>query len=184
LRRFGFEWSRVLPTSLVALVILAVVMGGLVLDSAIAAPSAGTVTVGGRVTVTAAPGWVLDSSANSGSGIELRKANAALTAEVASTSYDGTSAALLADQRPALDAEATQISYGDVTATAINGHDTSSVVFQATVVSTHTGVIDGELICMVVDGNAVVIVVVAQQGDLDSMIDDVTAMLRSVTAAR
>jgi hypothetical protein len=159
-------------------------MGGLVLDGAIATPSAGTVTVGGRVTMTAASGWVLDSSAKSGSGIELRKANAALTAEVDSTSYEGTSAALLAAQRPSLDAEAAQISYGDVTTTAINGHDTSSVVFQATVVSTHTGVIDGELICMVVDGDAVVIVVVAQQGDLASMIDDVTAMLRSVTVSR
>ena len=159
-------------------------MGGLVLDSVIAAPSAGTVAIGDSVTLTAAPGWVLDSSPDAGPGIELRKANAALTAEVDSTSYAGTSAALLADQRPSLDAEAAQISYGDVATTSINGHDTSSVVFQATVVSANTGVIDGELICMVVDGDAVVIVVVAQQGDLDPMIDDITAMLRSVRVAR
>jgi hypothetical protein len=159
-------------------------MGGLVLDSAIAAPSAGTVTIGGSVTMTAAPGWVLDSSPGAGPGIELQRASAALTAEVVSTSYAGTSATLLAGQRPSLDAEAAQISYGDVDTTTINGHDTSSVVFQATVVSTHTGVVDGELICMVVDGNAVVIVVVAQQGDLSSMIDDVAAMLHSVKVAR
>jgi len=37
---------------------------------------------------------------------------------------------------------------------------------------------------MVVNGNAVVIVVAAQQGELDPVIDDVTAMLESVEAAR
>jgi hypothetical protein len=37
---------------------------------------------------------------------------------------------------------------------------------------------------MVVDGNAVVILVASQQGHLDPVIDDVTAMLRSVGTAR
>ena len=43
-----------------------------------------------------------------------------------------------------------------------------------------SGVVDGELICMVVQGNAVVIEVGAPQGDLDPVIDDVSAMLASV----
>ena len=58
-------------------IIGAVVVGGLVGRSAIAAPGAGTVVIGGSVTLTAAPGWVEAVSDDpSVSGIELRKANA------------------------------------------------------------------------------------------------------------
>ena len=59
------------------------------------------------------------------------------------------------------------------------------MVFEATVTSGgQSGVIDGELVCMVVDGNAVVILVAAGQGHLDPVIDDVTAMLDSVSVGR
>jgi hypothetical protein len=185
-RRSHFDWSRALPTTVVAFVIAAVVLGGLGLDAAIASPSAGTVTVGGSVSITAAPGWVLEPSANKTStDLELRKANAILSAEVVSTSYADSAASLLDSQRPALDKEAAQISYGDVRATSIKGHETSSVVFQAVVASgSRSGVIDGELICMTVDGRALVIVVAAQQGHLDPVVDDITQMLESVRPAR
>jgi hypothetical protein len=185
-RRFHFEWSRVLPTTIVALVISAVVLGGIGLDAAIASPSAGTVVVNGAVSITAAPGWVLaPPSDKTYKGIDLRKANAILSAEVVASSYTGGSASLLQSQRPALDAESAQISYGNVHTTSINGYETSSVVYQALVASgRRSGMVDGELICMVVDGNALVVVVAAQQGHLDPVIDDITAMLKSVRPAR
>lgn len=183
----GFNWSRLLPTLGVAFIIGAVLFGGIGLDAAIAAPSAGLVTIGGSVTMTAGPGWVLATSEDdtATSGIELRKAGAVLTAEIASTTYSGDSAAMLAGQEESLTADTGQISYGDPETTSVNGHDTTYVVFEATVTSgQRTGVLDGELICMVVDGNAVVILVASQQGHLDPVIDDVTAMLRSVGTAR
>ena len=180
-----FDWSRLLPTFAVAFIIAAVVLGGIGLDNAITAPSAGTVTVGGSVTMTARPGWVLVPSQDASvSGIELRKANAVLTAEVVSSRYSGDSASMLAVQRESLNGETAQISYGDAQTTSINGHDTTFVVFEATVTSSQrSGIIDGELIGMVVDGSAVVILVVAQQGHLDPVVDDVTAMLKSVGTA-
>jgi hypothetical protein len=171
---------------LVAGVIAAVVVGGVGADLAIAAPSAGTIVVGGPVTITAAPGWVkADPNDATFTGIELRKANAVLTAEVVASDYAGGSASLLAEQKPSLDAEVAQASYGDPQMTTINGHDTTSMSFEATVTSSgQSGVIDGELVCMVVDGNAVVILAAAGQGHLDPLIDEVTAMLDSVGAAR
>jgi hypothetical protein len=183
-RAFRLDTSRLLPTALVASIIAAVVLGGVGLDAAIAAPSAGTVTVGGPVVMTAASGWVLSESTDTTSGVELRNADAILTAQVVSSSYVGGSASLLSVERESLDGEVVQIEYGDQRATSVNGHDTSYVVFQATVASGgRSGVIDGELICMVVEGNAVVVVVAAHQGDLDPVIDDVTAMLESVRVA-
>jgi hypothetical protein len=170
----------------VAAIIAAVVLGGIGLDAAIAAPSAGTVTVGGSVVMTAASGWVLAESTDTTSGfVELRKASAILTAQVVSSSYTGSSASLLAVEKESLDAEVVQIGYGDPRTTSINGHDTTYVVFGATVTSGgHSGAIDGELICMVVESNAVVIVVAAPQGDLDPVVDDVAAMLESVRVAQ
>jgi hypothetical protein len=171
---------------LVALIIAAVVLGGIGLDSAMVAPSAGTLTVGGSVTLTAASGWVVEPSDDpSFKGIELRKANAIFTAEVVSRSYSGDSASMLPEQQASLTSQAAQISYGDPQTTTVNGHSTTSIAFEATVTSgQRTGIIDGELICMVVGRNAVVIFVAAQQGHLDPVIDDVTAMLESVGVAR
>jgi hypothetical protein len=182
----GFNWSRLPATLLVAFIIAAVVLGGLGVDSAIAAPSAGTVVVGGPVTLTAASGWVeVAADDASFTGVELRKANAILTAEVAGSDYAGDSASLLQTQKESLDGEVAQASYGDFQTTSINGHATSFVVFEATVTSGgQSGVIDGELVCMVVDGNAVVVLVAAGQGHLDPVIDDVTAMLDSVSVGR
>ena len=183
---FWLNRSRLLPTLALALVIAGVVLGGIGLDRAIPAPSAGTVVVGGSVTITAAPGWVLATPQDAPtSGIELQKSDAILTAEVVSASYSGDSASMLTDQKQSLDEQSVQITYSDVRSTSISGHDTTFVMFEATVVSgQQSGIVDGELVCMVVQGNAVVLMVAAPQGDLDPVIDDVSAMLVSVEAGR
>ena len=185
-RTVGFDPARWLGTVVVAVIMAGVVLGGIGLDAAIAAPSAGTVIVGGPVSMTAAPGWVLAPAPDDTSGgIELQKADAILTAQVLSSSYSGDSASMLSDQQASLSDEAAQISYSDVHTTSVSGHDTAFVVFEATVMSDQgSGVVDGELICMVVEGNAVVIVVAAPQGDLDPVIDDISAMLVSVEVGR
>ena len=185
-RSFQLDRSRLLPTLAVALIVAGVVLGGIGLDRAIAAPSSGTVAVGGQISMTAGPGWVLAPSQDAPtSGIELQKSDAILTAEVVSTSYSGDSASMLAYQEQSLDEQSVQISYSDVRSTSIGGHDTTFVMFEATVVSgQQSGIVDGELVCMVVQGNAVVLMVAAPQGDLDPVIDDVSAMLVSVEAGR
>jgi hypothetical protein len=166
----------------VAAIIAGVVLGGMGLDTVLSTPSAGTVAVGGSVTLTAAPGWVLAPSQDGVSaGIELQKADAFLTAEVVSSSYSGDSASMLSDQEQALNGGSAQVSYGGAHRTSISGHDTTYVAFEATVSSgQRSGIVDGELVCMVVDGNAVVIVAAAPQGDFDPVVDDVSAMIQSV----
>jgi hypothetical protein len=184
-RPLQLDRTRLLPTLAVALIVAGVVLGGNGLDREIAAPSAGTVVVGGSVTMTAAPGWVLAPSQDVPTGIELQKSDAILTAEVVSTGYSGDSASMLVDQEQSLDEQSVQIAYSDVRSTSISGNDTTFVMFEATVVSgQHSGIVDGELVCMVVQGNAVVLMVAAPQGDLDPVIDDVSAMLVSVGVGR
>lgn len=177
--------ARLLPTVLVAVVIAAVVLGGLGLDRVLAEPSAGTLAIGASVTVTAAPGWVLSPSAgDSNSTIQLRKSDAILTAQIVSGDW-GDSAALIKEAETELDAATAQISFGDDRRSLINGNDTSSVQFQATVsTADHSGVVDGEAIAMIVGGHAVVFEVAAPQGRLDSSVDDVSTMLQSVRVAK
>ena len=183
--------SRLLPTIVVAAIIALVVTGGMGLDVAIAAPSAGTLTVGGSVTIIAAPGWVLAPSGgdaaggDASGGVQLQKASAILTAQVVSSSYSGDSASMLAKQQAALAGDSAQISFSDIHHTSIGDNDTTFVLFEAVVASgDRSGTVDGELVCMVVEGNAVVIVAAAPQGDLDPVIDDVSAMLVSVRVGR
>ena len=182
---FQFNRERWLPSIVVASIIACVVLGGIGLDQVIAAPSAGTVTVGGSVTITAAPGWVLASPpGDTSSGIELEKADAVLTAQVVSSNFTGGSASMLSGQEQSLSGDSSQISYGDAHQTTVGGHDTTYVAFEATVASGQHGILDGELVCMVVNDNAVVIVAGAPQGDLDPIIDDIAAMLKSVGAGQ
>jgi len=185
-RAAGINRARLLPSAIVAAIIAGVVLGGTGLDTVIAAPSAGTVAVGGSVTITAAPGWVLVSTpGDTSNGIELQKANAVLVAQVVSTGYSGTSGSFLPQQEQALSGQSAQISFGDAHQASIGGHDTTYVAFEETMASGgRTGVLDGELVCMVVGNNAVVIVVGAPQGGLDSVVDDVSAMLKSVGAGQ
>jgi hypothetical protein len=72
---------------------------------------------------------------------------------------------MLADQEQSLTATRPRSATATSHSTSISGHDTTYRRFRGGVVSgKHPGVVDGELICMVVDGNAVVILVAAQQG--------------------
>jgi hypothetical protein len=175
-----------LPTVVVAAVLAAVVLGGMGLDRALAAPSAGTLDIGGSVTVTAAPGWVLTLSADTTTpGVQLRKADAILTAQVVDEAYSGDSASLIAQAEKELNDATAQISFGDAHHSLINGHDTTYVSFQATVANSgHSGVVDGEVIAMVVGGNAVMLELAAPQGRLGSAVDDVSTMLESVRVGR
>jgi hypothetical protein len=178
--------ARLLPTVVVAAVIAAVVLGGMGLDRALAAPSAGILDIGGSVTLTAAPGWALSPSTDTtASVVQLRKADAILTAEVIDESYSGDSASLIAQAERELNDATAQISFGDAHHSLINGHDTTYVSFQATVTNSgHSGVVDGEVIAMVVGGNAVMLELAAPQGRLGSAVDDVSTMLESVKVGR
>ena len=188
--------ARLLPAIVVAAIIALVVPGGMGLDAAIAAPSAGTLTVGGSVTITAAPGWVFvpsggdaaggdAPSGDASGGVQLQKASAILVAQLVSSGYSGDSASMLVEQQASLAGDSAQISYSDIHHTSIGDNDTTFVLFEAVVASgDRSGIVDGELVCMVVEGNAVVVVVAAPQGDLDPVIDDVSAMLVSVEAGR
>ncbi len=183
-----FDRARLLPTVAVAAVIAAVVLGGMGLDRALAAPSAGTVDIGGSVTITAAPGWVLTpSAAGITSVIQLRKADAILTAQVVDQAYTGDSGALISRAQKELNDEAVQISFGDPHHSLTNGHDTSYFSFQATATATtsgRSGVVDGEVIAMVLGGDAILLELAAPQGRLGSAVDDVSTMLESVRVGR
>jgi hypothetical protein len=173
--------ARWLPTFLVAAIVAGVVLGGIGIDAAVAAPSAGTVAIGDAASMTAAPGWVLVSAkGDTSQGIELQKANAILTAQVVSSSYSGDSASMVADAKQSLGGDSAQISYGDSHHTTIGGHDTTYLAFEAVLSGQHSGVIAGELVCMLVQTDEIIIVVAAPQGHFDPVVDDVAAMLKSV----
>jgi len=152
--------------------------------------------VGGSVTITAAPGWVFvpsggdaaggdAPSGDASGGVQLQKASAILVAQLVSSGYSGDSASMLVEQKASLAGDSAQISYSDIHHTSIGDNDTTFVLFEAVVASgDRSGIVDGELVCMVVEGNAVVVVVAAPQGDLDPVIDDVSAMLASVGVRR
>ncbi len=180
--------ARWRPTALVAAVIAAVVLGGLAIDGIIPAPTAGTQNIGGSVTITAASGWVLISpSTDKSRGIVLQKGDATLTAQVASQDFSGGSTSLMDQVRAQLAAQVSQISFGDQHQTRIAGNDSTYVLFEAITSggggSGQTGTVDGELVCMVVSGNAVVVEVAAPQGDLQFVTGDVSAMVKTVRAA-
>ncbi len=185
-RTFSFDRARWLPTLVVGAIIAAVTLGGLGLDKVIAAPSAGTVAIGGSVTITAASGWVLITpEGDTSGGIQLQKANVVLTAQVVSSNYSGTSAAMISEAERELSSESAQISYGDAHRGTISGNDTSYVAFEATMTSgQQSGIVDGELVCMVVGSNETILVVAAPQGHLESVVDEVSEMLKSVRVGR
>jgi hypothetical protein len=189
-RRFGFDLARWRPTGIVAGIIAVVVLGGVGLNGVIPAPSAGTQSIGGTVTITASPGWVLVSaSGDTSQGLALQKGDATLTAQVLSQHYSGDSNSVMAQVRAQLQTQVAQISYGDEHATRIGSNDTTYVLFEAIASgsdgnSNQMGPVDGELICMIVSGNAVVLEVAAPQGDLQFVTDDVSTMVKTVRAAQ
>lgn len=177
-------------TAAVAAIIAVVVLGGLFADGAIAAPSAGTVTVSGPVTLTAAPGWVIsDSAGEISDGVALQGTNALLVAQVLSTSYDGDDRALLAEAEASFGRDMGQITFGESRVVTLGGREVSEVTFSALVSSAgSSGVLDGELVCMVAElggsSYAVLIQVGVAQGYLDTIVNDVDAMAASVGVAR
>jgi hypothetical protein len=183
----AFNRTRLRPTVAAAAVIAAVVLGGLALDGLIPSPSAGTQTIGGSVTITASSGWVLVSTpGDTSAGIALQKGDATLVAQLLGENYSGDSASIMSEVRAQLDTQVAQISYGDQHQTTIRGNDSTYVLFEAIVSgsggSTQMGTVDGELVCMVVSGNAVVVEVAAPQGDLQFVTDDVSTMVGTVRA--
>jgi hypothetical protein len=176
-------------TAAVTAVIAAVVLGGLFADGAIAAPSAGTVTVSGPVTITAAPGWIVSESAGEiTDGVALQDSTAILVAQVLSTEYRGDSRGLLADAEKDFTDGNAQITFGRPQERTLGGKEAMVVTFSALVASSgSSGVIDGELVCMVIESNgaiyAVVVQVGAPQGYLDTVSDAVEKMAASVAVA-
>jgi hypothetical protein len=180
-RQPSLDRRRLMPTVAVACIVAAVVLGGLGLDKALAAPSAGKVAVGNHVTIVAAPGWVRadEGGANGSAGVTLQQANAQLS--VQALSYGGSAGAALSDLESSVSSEADQVSFGDEQDGTISGRKVAMAGFEAVVSgSSGSGTVDGELICMIASGNAVVFEVVAAQGDLGTVVDDVKAMVSSV----
>jgi len=169
----AFDWSRLLPTLAVAFVIGAVVFGGIVLDNSITAPSAGVVTVGGSVTMTAGPGWVGVAVAGRlilrnrvAQGRRRPHGPGGLAELLRRRGFDARGSGGVARRR-----------HGpDQLRRSTNDFDERA---RHHVRGLRGNVGDGPrlgrrrwgLICMVVNGNAVVIVVAAAQGHLDPVID-------------
>ena len=183
--------SRLGATSLVGAVVAAVVLGGVLLDGVLPAPTAGTQNIGGTVTMTAASGWTLapvqGGQGTRSQGIVLQKGDATLSAQVLSQDFTGDSTEIMNEVKQALSSQVAQISYGDQHQTRVGGHDTTYVLFEAIVSgvssgagAANRGTVDGEVVCMVVSGNAVVVEVDAPQGDLQYVTSDVSAMIQTV----
>jgi hypothetical protein len=177
-RKVMFERRKWLPTAAVAIVIAAVVLGGIGLDTVIAAPSAGTVNVGGTVTIKAAPGWVrVDSGGQT--GVVLQNANVRLTA--AAEQFTGTASERLQAEEAALKSADVQVSFGDEQDGTISGHEAAMAGFEAMVSgSSGSGTVEGEIICLIDAGNVVDFIVVTGQGNLGGVADDIKAMTKSV----
>jgi hypothetical protein len=173
-RSSPFNRQKWLPTIAVAGIIAAVVLGGLGLDQAIAAPSIGTVNVGGPVTVVGSPGWARADDGSS-AGVVLQKGNTRIT--IVALSYDGTASAALDEVETSIKSSTSQISFGDEQDGQLGGRNVAMAGFEAIVTG---GTVDGEVICMIAAGNAVVFQVVSPQGELDQVVDDVKAMVSSV----
>lgn len=178
-RKPMFERRKWLPTAAVAIVIAAVVLGGIGLDTVIAAPSAGTVNVGGTVTIKAAPGWVRVDSGGGQTGVVLQNANVRLT--VAAEQFTGTASDRLQAEEAALKSADVQVSFGDEQDGTISGHEAAMAGFEAMVSgSSGSGTVEGEIICLIDAGNVVDFIVVTGQGNLGGAADDIKAMTKSV----
>jgi hypothetical protein len=177
-RQSSFDRRRFVPTLAVAGIIAAVVLGGLGLDRTLAAPSAGKVVVGNSVTITAAPGWVRADDGTTGS-VTLQRANAQLI--VQAVTYSGSAGTALVEVETSIKSEADQVSFGAEDDGTIGGHDVAMAGFEAVVSgSSGSGTVDGEIICMIAGGNAIIFEAVAAQGYLGDVVDDVKAMVSSV----
>ena len=178
--------SRWRGTVVVAAIIGAVVLGGGIADGAIAAPSAGEVAVSGPIYLTAAPGWTVSASAGDvQDGIALEHAGALVIVQVVSTGYSGDDAQLLGESEQGLEAGVGHIWFGEGRTVELGGRHASEATFTALLSDTGgTGVLDGELVCLVIRSGggsyAVLLQVGVPQGELGSVTTDVDAMAGSV----
>lgn len=177
----SFDRRKWLPTAAVAAVIAGVVLGGIGLDKVVAAPSVGTVSLGGHATMTAAPGWSIVEQTDT-SGVTLQKANVRVLA--IAQEYSGTAREMLAAEQDGLRREADQINFGTEHDTTVAGHETAMIGFTAIVSGSSGGTIEGELICMIVSGDGAEIIAIAPLGMLDSAADDIKAMVSSIEVTR
>jgi hypothetical protein len=136
--------------------------------------------------MTAAPGWVATTAAGDvPDGVALQKSNALLVAQVVSASYDGDSRQLLTAAEASFERDAAQISFGDEREVDLNGRHASAVTFSALFSDAGgSGIVDGELLCLVLSSGghdyAVFIQAGMPQGYLASVADDIDAMAGSV----
>jgi hypothetical protein len=178
--------SRWRGTVVVVAIIGAVVLGGGIADGAIAAPSAGQVAVSGPVRVTAAPGWTVSTAAGDvQDGVALEHAGALLIVQVVSTGYSGDGAQLLGESERSLGAGAGHIWFGEGRAVELGGRNASEATFSALLSGTGgTGVLDGEVVCLVIPSGgqsyAVVLQVGVPQGTLGSVTSAVDMMAGSL----
>jgi hypothetical protein len=169
-------------TIVVAAVVAAVVLGGASVDAAVPAPSAGEVAISGPIHITAGPGWILtDSLGQVEDGIVLQGTDGVLIAQLLDTSYSGDERRLLASAKIGLRAEAGAVTFGQERDVTLNGIAAAEVSFSALVSDAgSSGVIDGELVCVVLksggDSYAVVLEALVPQGDLGSVRDAVDQM--------
>jgi hypothetical protein len=113
----------------------------------------------------------------------LQKGDAFFVAQ-AFGGYPGDEYSALAEAKTLLDDGSAQIQFGPVQSLTFGPNRAAGAGFLAVVTDERgSATIDGRLICMVLDGNAVVVEAFAPQGDLEPVIDDVETMLASVEVA-
>jgi hypothetical protein len=181
-RKPRFDRRKWLPTGAVAAIIAVVVLGGIGLDTVLAAPTAGRVQLGKSVTMTAGSGWVRTEDQPK-AGVELQKADVIVDAQ-AVTYAGGVSDALDEQEADLRDATA-QISFGTEKDETVNGNEVAMVDFAAIVTGeSGSGQIDGELICVTIQGRLAIVLAYAPQGDMTPAVDDVQKMVESIEVAR
>ncbi len=174
--------ARWLGTFVVAAIIAVVTLGGFFIDSTLAAPSAGDVSIGQGLSMTASSGWVLTDS-QPRTGVELQKGDVVMDAEA--DALAGSPASVLADQERALRSGVASISFGTRKESPIGGHPTALVDFTAIVTGSFgSGTIDGELICLTIDDRTVIVLAYAPRGDLNASAGDVISMIESIRPGR
>jgi hypothetical protein len=173
----GQAWINALA---VAGLIAFVVLGGIGLDTVIAAPSAGKVALGDGVTMTAAPGWVKTEN-QGGLGIRLQQGSAVMLA--LATLSNATPSEALGAEKDGLraDPHVHDVAFGPEQSGKIGGRKVAMDVFTAIL---DAGTLDGEIICLSMEGRIVVIEVIAPQGYLHDADGDVATMIKSLEVGK
>lgn len=178
---FSFDRSGLLATIVVGAIVAGVTLGGIGLDRAIAAPSAGQVALQ-SVHIAAEPGWMVvpppDGEQASDTEVELQKGDVVLAIFHIADGYSGDRESLLSDAEQSLDDGSADIQFQQTFEATLGGDvDVSSVGFTA-ILNSQT--LDGELLATVYYGNAVVFEAFAPQGDLDIAQHEIETMVGSL----